>query len=82
MTYEEHIDRWVSGESVHNKEKDMCCPDFSCCIDGINTPVEIKERFAEAYKSNNDIVLLELLDDFLSGALKTIGIEIHIPKEH
>ena len=28
MTYDEQIEKWVNGESVHGEQ---CCPDFSCC---------------------------------------------------
>lgn len=23
---------WINGQSVHNKLRDECCPDFSCCV--------------------------------------------------
>jgi len=31
MKKEEQLTEWVKGNSIHNKEQDECCPDFSCC---------------------------------------------------
>ena len=31
MTSDEQMDEWVKGNSLHNTERDECCPDFSCC---------------------------------------------------
>jgi len=31
MKPNEQLAKWVNGESIHNKERDECCPDFSCC---------------------------------------------------
>ena len=28
---DKQLEQWVLGNSIHNKESDECCPDFSCC---------------------------------------------------
>lgn len=36
MKWQEQLDKWVEGESLHNHDAPVtgseCCPDFSCCI--------------------------------------------------
>ena len=48
MTSEEQLDRWVAGESVHNDERDECCPDFPCCKVELLAPREEREKFVGA----------------------------------
>ncbi len=48
MTSDEQKRRWVAGESVHNDERDECCPDFSCCNGELLAPQQEREKFAGA----------------------------------
>lgn len=66
MTTQEQLEKWVNGESVHNDERDECCPDFSCCCD-INTPKDVKERFAKAFNNGEHEVIHTMLMGFLGG---------------
>jgi hypothetical protein len=41
MSYAEHMDRWVKGDSIHNGPnpgKGECCPDYSCCFPELLAP--------------------------------------------
>lgn len=67
MKSEEQLELWVNGKSVHNKEMDECCPDFSCCHSGVNTPVEVRKKFQEADEKTR----MGMLGHFLSVALST-----------
>lgn len=49
MTDREQLQKWVDGESIHNKEFDQCCPDFSCCISELLVKKDIREKFYNAY---------------------------------
>lgn len=40
MTAEDQVDLWVQGQSVHNPDRDECCPDFSCCRAHLAWPLE------------------------------------------
>ena len=60
MTPEQQLDLWVAGNSVHNADRDECCPDFSCC--GI--PIVDKatrEQFKQAGEKNRHNMLLSFL---------------------
>ncbi len=63
------LESWVFGESVHNEDRDECCPDFSCCNKSIDTPMEVREVYFKAYHSGNEVVCYRLLMEFLSNAL-------------
>jgi len=64
---DEQLDEWVKGNPVHNKERDECCPDFSCC-NGNMAPVEERERFAKAYYDGDEKTRHEMLGMFLGNA--------------
>lgn len=40
MTSDEQLEQWCNGVSVHNVERDECCPDFSCCNPKCAAPIE------------------------------------------
>lgn len=63
------IKDWVNGKSIHNEIDGECCPDFSCCDPTIQTPLEIKKLFLDAYIQNNEKVLNSLLYAFLFGIM-------------
>ena len=65
----EQLNLWVAGESVHNDEREECCPDFSCCNKEVNTPKEVKEIFRNAYLKDNQALIHRLLMEFLGNAL-------------
>lgn len=61
MTPDEQIDLWVKGQSIHNPDRDECCPDFSCCKPELLAPEAVRETF----KSGNYKVRNRLLGEFL-----------------
>jgi len=72
MTREEQLEKWISGVSLHNDELDECCPDFSCCCEGISTPVEVKKAFRDAYIRGDSEEMERMLWTFLSDAIPKI----------
>lgn len=70
------LEKWVSGESVHNTEIDECCPDFSCCKSGIKTDKATKIKFYEAVMSGDEDTKMSMLFGFL-GELMAITENTH-----
>ena len=79
MLIAEQLELWVAGQSIHNHERNECCPDFSCCNKEINTPQSVKELFIKAYQSENDRVVERLLMEFLATSISTL---LYHPKVH
>lgn len=48
MTYDEQLERWLAGESVHKMDTDECCPDYSCCIPELQWSEERRRAYMEA----------------------------------
>jgi hypothetical protein len=69
MTPLEQLEKWVQGESVHNTERDECCPDFSCCQPELLAPKVTREAFAKAYREGgaDSQIVSEMLIGFLAG---------------
>ena len=72
MTYEEQLEKWLEGESIHDEETNTCCPDFSCCDPELQTHKEKRELFYEAYKSGDSVIAGNLMSGFLNLALKKL----------
>lgn len=68
------LEYWVKGVSVHNEVDDECCPDFSCCNKKMNTPKEVRERFAKA----DERTRTEMLGMFLGKAMETMDKKVYI----
>lgn len=73
MTTENQLQNWVNGRSFHNHTTDEHCPDFSCCIPEIETPLTEKIKFREAFSSDDDIVQAQMLLVFIGRALPYLG---------
>ena len=73
MIAEYQLSEWVKGNSIHDTEHDMCCPDFSCCNPLIDTPKEEKELFAQLHIDEQEPEREKMLMMFLGRALATIG---------
>ena len=68
MSPEDQLDKWVAGFSVHNgaeRGTGECCPDFSCCCEGIDTPIAARQAFKDAPEEKR----FGMLGMFLSGAV-------------
>lgn len=68
MTPDEQLREWVAGNPIHNKERDECCPDFSCCTGKI-APLNVRKRFEKACNEGDEETKMEMLMMFLSNAL-------------
>ncbi len=77
MTQHEQLDEWVKGNPIHNDERDECCPDFSCCRKGI-APPKVRERFARAFREDDEATTMQMLMMFLGGCLEDIDVDVHI----
>ena len=73
MTVNEQLLQWVKGNSVHNEERNECVPDFSCCNPAINTPIETRELFMEAYLNDDEEQRQRMLMTFLGQSLATVS---------
>ncbi len=65
MTPTEQLELWVNGESVHNNERDECCPDFSCCNKKVNTPIEVRKKFQDLHQKGDEEGMWSMLSFFL-----------------
>ena len=71
MTFEEQLEKWINGESVHNDKRDECCPDFSCCEPELLADRELRERYRRAVAEKDEPTQLNILSIFLSAAFQT-----------
>lgn len=80
MTYEEQLELWVYGKSVHNSDLDICCPDFSCCNKNVNTPIEERKAYFKAYKIGDEKTISTFLMGYLGQALATLepDLKVHL----
>lgn len=80
MTSEEQLTEWVKGNSIHNTDRDECCPDFSCCNPDVNTPKEERELFMELHDNKDEPEKMRMLGMFLGRAFATLNLSknIHI----
>lgn len=71
MTPEEQVELWCNGKSVHNHDRDECCPDFSCCNPSAAAPMEERQTF-----KNRPELRDAMLMGFLGRALA--GVNVHV----
>lgn len=64
MNSEQQLELWVQGNSVHNREHDHCCPDFSCCFPELAVDLDVRQRFARAINDNEIDVINHMLQFF------------------
>ena len=64
MKVQEQLNEWVKGNPIHNKERDECCPDFSCC-GGQLADKDVRDRFKKACDEDDEDVKMEMLSMFL-----------------
>lgn len=77
MTCREQLDEWVKGNSIHNKDRDECCPDFSCCRPELLAS-EIERR---TFRNGDEKVRTEMLMMFLGAALAKMNVQAYIAGE-
>lgn len=59
------MNEWVDGKSIHNKEYDECCPDFSCCEPKLLWPEEKRKAFSLANEEEREKMLLGQVESLL-----------------
>lgn len=71
----EQMRLWALGISVHNLERDECCPDFSCCSPELLAP----EHERQAFVRLDDQKRHEMLMGFLSRMMANeFGERVHL----
>lgn len=81
MKCSEQTALWVQGRSIHNTERDECCPDFSCCTPELLAPLEERKRFHLAELAGDEKLKNEMLMGFLGKMIKSAKldpIKVHI----
>lgn len=74
----EQLMKWVEGESIHDTESDICCPDFSCCKPDNLSHKEERELFIELYLTDKHEEMERMLMMFLGRALSDCGKKVYI----
>lgn len=67
MTPDEQLTLWVAGESVHNEDRDECCPDFSCCRPHLKWTKAVRERFRDADEPTRERMLIGSLTGLVAA---------------
>lgn len=73
MTSDEQLEQWVLGNNVHDTERDVCCPDFSCCQDHYKASEEERRLFRDRPDLRDSMRM-----GFLAGALAGYGKKVHV----
>ena len=61
MTPEHQLLLWRHGLSIHNRERNECCPDFSCCQPKLASSLACRRYFAEANLETQTSMLMGFL---------------------
>ena len=61
MNRNEQLAMWVRGQSVHDTERDECCPDFSCCNPELLAAKEEREHFLASDDNERERMLMMFL---------------------
>lgn len=72
MKCDEQLEKWVAGNSVHNDDRDECCPDVSCCQPDLLAEESIRRKFQEA----KEPIRTEMLMMFLGKLLEDKNVHI------
>jgi hypothetical protein len=73
MTPKEQLEKWCKGESIHNHERDECCPDFSCCNKNWSAPMSERLLFKDRPELRDQMLL-----GFLAGALSSSAPKVNV----
>lgn len=72
------VKEWVKGNPLHNTIRDECCPDFSCCNGGNIMPKEVREKFMDAYKNNDEKLMWDIMGTGLGMLLLNTDIKVYV----
>jgi hypothetical protein len=73
---DKQLEEWVKGNSIHNDERDECCPDFSCCQPDLLADEKARLIFVKAFKENDQETQNSMLMMFLGNLLKNENVHI------
>jgi len=65
------LEYWEKGIPIHNKEKNECCPDFSCCEPTLLAPEHERKAFVKAFKKGDTATMHIMLIKFLGRAISS-----------
>lgn len=82
MNSGEQLRLWVGGKSIHNKKRDECCPDFSCCQPHLLVPEHERKAFAEAHRKEDEKTKSSMLFEFLGRAFSSPKVYVAGDKEN
>lgn len=78
MSYDEQVERWVNGESVHKSDTDECCPDFSCCQPQLLAEKKIRVLFQGSDKEVRNGLLMGFLGACILSVLEGESEKVYI----
>ena len=70
MTVNKQLELWLQGKPVHNKTRNECCPDFSCCNPKLLAPKKIRQVFVNASRTGDHGTVNKMLGAFLTKMLE------------
>lgn len=73
MTPDEQLEQWANGNSIHNTERDECCPDFSCCQKHYKASDEERRTFRDRPELRGSMLM-----GFLEAALAGHGEKVYV----
>lgn len=76
MKPEKQLELWVRGKSVHNDERNECCPDFSCCRPELLAPEHERKTFLAACQKGDDKTKMSMLIEFFGRAFSSQNIYV------
>ncbi len=82
MKTKEQLMLWVKGKSIHNDERNECCPDFSCCQEHLLAPECERKAFAEAHRNGDEKTKMSMLFEFLGRAFSSSEVYVAGYKEN
>lgn len=75
---DKQLQAWVYGNPVHNKERDECTPDFSCCHPELLADLETRLKFEKAHYHRDHETTNEMLMEFLAKMLEAQNLGVAI----
>lgn len=73
MTQDEQLNAWVEGDSLHDHEREQCCPDFSCCQTHYKASDDERRTFRDRPELRDAMLI-----GFLGAALANCGKTVHV----
>ena len=73
MTCEDQLMQWVAGVSIHNQDRDECCPDFSCCQPQLLATQDERNLFVSRPDVRDGMLMM-----FLGRALSKLKAKVYV----